>query len=78
MEIAVTKDVLQEETGLGRPEIRVWCHPHKIGENGSDTYEVFDSFKDAEYFIKSHKDAEETPLVAFGGYEIDLWSLLED
>ena len=75
--IYYSKDVIQKAIGnLATPEIRVWCHPHKIGEVGSDYYETFKTFNEAEEFISDHKEAEEKPLIAFGGYEIDLYGYL--
>lgn len=76
--IAVSQDVIQQTEGkLKVPEIRVWCHPTK---GGSDFWETFDSFKDAMAFIKESEDkesfrAEEIPLIAFNGLEINLWSI---
>lgn len=76
MNIAATKDIIQEVEGnLEKPEIRVWCHPHRIGKSGSDGYKVFPSFQEALVFIKCTKEAERRPLVAFRGYEINLWSI---
>lgn len=70
------KDIIQEIEGkITTPEIRVWCHPHYIGNTGDDYYDTFSTFEEAEEFIKTHKDAEKTPLIAFGGYEINLYEL---
>lgn len=76
MEIPTTKDLIQETEGnLEVPEIRVWCHPPKIGKSGDDYYQIFETFELALAFIKSHKEAEEVPLIAFRGYEINLWEI---
>ena len=70
------KDIIQEVEGkLETPEIRVWCHPHKIGNTGDDHYNTFSTFKEAEEFIETHKEAESVPLMAFGGYEINIYEL---
>jgi hypothetical protein len=54
------------------PEIRVWCHPG----NGDDYYEIFDSFKDAQEFISNNPNtAEEVPLVAWKGWELNMWGV---
>ena len=76
MRVPATTDVLQEVHGdLEIPEIRVWCHPHKIGKTGDDYYQVFATFKEALGFISSHPEAEDIPLVAFKGYELNLWDM---
>ena len=62
---------------LDVPEIRVWSHPHYIEKEGEDSYEVFDSFEEALRFIKSNPMAEETPLIAFRGYEINIFLIQE-
>lgn len=64
------RDVLQEGEGkLTTPEIRVWCHPHYTGRDGDDYYETFPNIGIAEAFIPTHAEAEESPLVAYDGYE---------
>lgn len=75
LEITQLQDMIQEDPDrfLDVPEIRVWCHPHKIDKTGSDTYEVFASFKEAHDFIASHPEAEDQPLIAFQGYEINIY-----
>ncbi len=74
LEITQLKDVIQETEGnLDVPEIRVWCHPHKVGKSGDDRYEVFSSFKEAHDFIESNDEAEESPLIAFAGHEINIY-----
>ena len=71
-----TRDLIQEVgEKLEVPEIRVWCHPHVIGKSGDDYCHTFDSFKEALDFIKEHKEAESMPLVAFRGYELNLFAL---
>jgi len=78
MNVPVAKDLIQEVEGnLEIPEIRVWCHPPKIGKSGDDTYEVFDGFDIAIKFIKKHKEAERFPCIAFNGFEISLRKLGE-
>jgi len=78
MEIPVLNDVIQDFKGnLKVPEIRVWCHPHYVGEHGDDYYEVFDTFQKALDFIAHNKKAEDAPLIAFKGYEINLWEIKE-
>ena len=74
MEIAACKDLLQEDKPLTIPEIRVWFHPHKVGGDGDDYYKVYDSFCDAIIAVDTSDEAEGPPLVAIGGYELDLWS----
>lgn len=75
MNIPSSRDLIQSVKKLKSPEIRVWCHPHYKGKTGDDYYQVFNSFKEAEKFIKSHKEAEKVPLVAFRGYEINLYEI---
>lgn len=74
LEITQLIDVIQEcEGNLEIPEIRVWCHPHRAGKSGDDNYEVFDSFKEAHEFIANNPEAEENPLIAFLGHEINIY-----
>jgi hypothetical protein len=74
--IPYTRDVIQEVNGnLASPEIRVWCHPHRIGKTGSDYYYTFKTFKAAEKFIAKHKEAEDSALIAFAGKEINIYTL---
>jgi hypothetical protein len=69
-------DLIQKERGnLEVPEIRVWCHPHRIGKNGDDYYEVFKSFEEALKFIKLYRGAEEVPMLAFRGYELNIFGM---
>ena len=75
MQIPSTIDMTQNSEKLTTPEIRVWCHPHFIGKEGEDYYKVFFSFARAENFIKKHKEAERIPLVAFRGYEVNLYQI---
>jgi hypothetical protein len=77
MEIPTLKDLTQDKP-ITTPEIRVWCHPHNINLMGDDYYEIFNSFKDAEDFIRTHKEAEPMPLIAFAGYEINIYELLDN
>lgn len=60
------------------PEIRVWCHPYRIGKSGDDYYETFNSFLEAMKFISEHKEAENVPLIAFRGYELNFWKMKEE
>lgn len=76
MIIPHTIDIKQEKKKLDIPEIRVWCHPHRVGKKGSDYYYVFDSFKEAIQFILGNKEmAEDVPLIAFRGYELNLFEI---
>ena len=76
VEVPSTRDVIQEADGvLTTPEIRVWCHPHKIGKSGDDFYMKFNSFSEAVAFIKNHPEAEAHPLIAIQGYELDLFAI---
>lgn len=76
MRVPATVDLIQKCKGkLETPEIRVWCHPHKIGESGDDYYQLFASFADALAFISTHKEAEPFPLIAFGGYELNIFDM---
>jgi len=78
MEIPVSRDLIQKFRGnLEVPEIRVWCHPHYIETSGEDYYQVFESFKEAITFIETHFEAEGIPLIAFRGYEINLFAIDE-
>jgi hypothetical protein len=74
--VPATKDVIQESRGnLEVPEIRVWCHPHFVEEGGEDFYEVFGNFGEAVEFIKTDKRAEKVPLIAFRGYELNIFDM---
>ena len=76
IELPASIDIMQMYPNiLEVPEIRVWCHPHKIGNSGDDYYLVFDTWKLALDFIKRHKESEDVPLLAFRGYEINLFDL---
>ena len=77
MEIPVMIDNIQEfGNSLEVPEIRVWCHPHYADAQGKDYYKVFTSFDLALDFIKDNSDvAEEVPLIAFRGYEINIFDI---
>ena len=75
MDVPVCKDLIQGDKPLEVPEIRVWCHPHFVKKSGSDYYKVFDTFKEAMDFCSSHDEAEEVPLLAFRGYEINLFEI---
>ena len=80
--VPATTDVLQDRELGGRmlrvPEIRVWSHPGHIGRSGSDYYHTFATFAEALKFINEHPEAERVPLVAFAGYELNLFMLLEN
>jgi len=74
LKIPALKDITQETGGkLVKPEIRVWCHPHFNNEKGEDYYIVFDTFDEALRFCEESKVAESVPLIAYGGYEINLF-----
>jgi len=74
MEIPALKDLIQQCSGnLEVPEIRVWCHP----DEGDDYYEIFSSFQQALTFIKNNSTAERVPLIAFRGYEINIFVIKE-
>ena len=74
LEITQLKDGIQGiEGNLVVPEIRVWSHPHNIGEPGEDYFEVFASFEAAHEFIATHPEAESVPLIAFQGQEINIY-----
>lgn len=76
MEIRTTDDITQEEEIIDIPEIRVWCHPERIGEPGERYCEKFNGFKRALKFIEEHKKLTEAePLIAFRGYEINLFKI---
>lgn len=78
MEIPSTTDTIQKYRGNFQiPEIRVWCHPHKVGEDGDDYYYTFGSFEEALHFIETHKEAEDVPLIAFRGYELNIFAIKE-
>lgn len=77
-----TRDLLQMcvDRKLEKPEIRVWCHPRKIGKRGDDYYQLFRcrsmspdsiarSLAAAKTFIIRHEEAEGEPVVAYDGYE---------
>jgi len=75
-DVPATIDIIQEHEGHNKlPEIRVWCHPLK---GGDDFYYVFDTFMAAAKFItKPHKTyvPEKVPLLAFKGWELNLFNL---
>lgn len=72
MIVPATTDVIQKVCGkLEMPEIRVWVHP----KLGSDDFVTFVSFGTALAFIKEHPEAERVPLLAFRGYELNLWEM---
>lgn len=77
VKVPATKDLIQEVEGNREilPEIRVWCHPHRINEAGDDYYYVFPTFLEALDYIQTHPEAENDPLVAFKGYELNLWAI---
>jgi len=77
MRVPAARDIMQEGgKELEVPEIRVWFHPHRVGRRGDDYYQVCDSFKQAMELIEAHpKEAEPTPMLAFRGYELNLWEM---
>jgi hypothetical protein len=64
------QDIMQFKKKLETPEIRVWVHPP---EGGDDYVQTFDSFKEAIKFTKTNKGAESVPLIAFRGFELNLF-----
>ena len=38
----------------------VWCNPTRIGKRGDDYYYVFNTIKETEEFIRTHKEADRT------------------
>lgn len=72
---ALIDDIQAFGVKLEVPEIRVWCHPHYIDKDGGDYYYTFGSFKKALDFIKEHKEAEDQPLIAFRGYELNIFRM---
>lgn len=77
VEILACKDVTQTKKQLKIPEIRVWNHPHYIGKKGEDYYYVFDTFKEAYHYQKTHKEAENTILLAINGLELNLSAIMK-
>lgn len=77
MEIPATTDIMQyEKKIIDIPEIRVWCHPHRIGGKGDDYFLTFDGFKEAFEFINKNKVlAEDVPLIAFRGFELNIFEM---
>jgi len=76
MKVPALKDAIQEVgVKLEVPEIRMWCHPHYIDKDGEDYYYTFGSFKKALDFIAKHKEAEDHPLIAFRGYELNIFRM---
>jgi len=78
MRVPALTDIIQEANGnLTIPEIRVWCHPCQLNplQDGDDYYHVFSSFEEALDYISRHPEAEQNPLVAFRGYELNLWEM---
>jgi len=79
--VPATIDLIQEESAkqgvaLAVPEIRVWLHPHLAGQPGDDYCKKFASFQEALDFIRANKpEAEEHPLLAFAGREMNLWGI---
>ena len=64
-------DVIQETNGVLKvPEIRVWVHPF---EGGDDFYYVFETFVAAQEFCDSEPGAESCPLIAYGGFEYNIY-----
>jgi len=76
--VPVSRDMVQMAEGdLDVPLIRVWCHPHNARppRDGDDYYVEYMTFRGALRFIETHLEAERVPLIAFRGYEINLWGL---
>jgi len=70
-------DGVQEADGnlLQLPEIRVWCHPHRVGRDGPHYFRRFHSFAGAVRECALNPSAEETPLLAFRGFELNLFGI---
>ena len=68
--VPATIDFHQRKQKLKTPEIRVWFR----GKGDAD-YKTFDSFEEAESFIKSNSNAEDVPLVAVDGYELNIFDM---
>lgn len=66
---------IKNDKKLKIPEIRVWCHPL---EGGDDYFVVFKTFEEALKFIEKNEEAEEFPLIAFNGYEINIFDGSEE
>lgn len=68
----VMKDIIQETRGrLKHPQVRVWVHPKKGGDDYYYTFKTLCKAKDFIFkFPKSKGRVEDTPLIAFGGYEM--------
>jgi hypothetical protein len=64
----------QDEEPLIIPEIRVWIH--QVGKD--DDYEVFKSFEEAIWFILRNDNAERQPMLAFAGYEFNLYGIQKE
>lgn len=74
--VGILEDVIQrKESNLEVPEIRVWCHSHNVGNLKGDYYYAFDTFQDAVDFCARTKTAENNPILAFRGYEINLYTI---
>jgi len=74
--VPATKDIIQEVNGKPfEPEIRVWFHPDRVGQEGGAYYMVFPSFVEAMRCIMTHKETEKHPLIAYGGYEINIFGI---
>lgn len=73
MNVPAAGDMTQTQEKLVIPEIRVWCHPHYIGEKGGDYYRLCSTFADAHKFIAEHREAEPFPVIAFDGYEFNIY-----
>ena len=77
--MAKIKGLIQEVRGnLDHPEIRVWCCPHRIGQDGDDWDETFDSVSGAIKFISQHPESEDTVLIAFDGQKYSLRRFKEE
>lgn len=79
MLVPATTDVTQV-VKLETPEIRVWFYPV---EGGDDGYEVFKTFEEALKVVGAKtadgkRVYEDTVLIAFRGYELNLWEMKPD
>jgi len=68
--VPATIDWDQRKRKFKTPEIRVWFK----GKDGAE-YKTFESFDEAESYIKLNPGAERLPLVAMDGYEINLYDM---
>jgi hypothetical protein len=77
--VPATIDMIQEygEMIIDVPEIRVWVHPSEVGKKGEDYYTTDKTFKSALKFILDTPGAEDVPLIAWKGYELNIFDVHE-